>query len=75
MSSHQLLCCLQDILNVVKRRASFKGYSKVVVVQGDGGSESVTELADFNTYGKVDAIILSRGGGSIEDLWALTREV
>jgi len=46
------------------------------VVQGEKASEKIAQaLRDMNAYGKVDCIIVGRGGGSIEDLWAFNEEV
>lgn len=68
---------LQDILNVFRRR--FPGVEAIlrpVRVQGTGAPEEISEaIKDFNEYGKVDLIILARGGGSIEDLWAFNEEI
>jgi len=52
---------------------------KVVVVpakvQGDGAaSDLVQAIKDVNAWGGADVIILGRGGGSIEDLWAFNEE-
>jgi exodeoxyribonuclease VII, large subunit len=47
-----------------------------VPVQGDKAAEKIAQaLRDMNAYGKVDCIIVGRGGGSIEDLWAFNEEV
>lgn len=47
-----------------------------VLVQGEKASEKIAQaLRDMNAYGKVDCIIVGRGGGSIEDLWAFNEEV
>lgn len=46
-----------------------------VLVQGDSAAESIVKalsLADIKRY---DIIVLSRGGGSIEDLWAFNEEI
>jgi exodeoxyribonuclease VII large subunit len=46
-----------------------------VRVQGEGAAgEIVRAIGDLNAYGGVDVIILARGGGSIEDLWAFNEE-
>ena len=45
------------------------------MVQGDGAPAQLIEgLTYFNTCNSVDVIILGRGGGSIEDLWAFNNE-
>jgi len=44
-------------------------------VQGDGAAEEVAQaIRDLNALGDVDVIIVGRGGGSIEDLWAFNQE-
>jgi exodeoxyribonuclease VII large subunit len=46
-----------------------------VRVQGEGASSEIAEAIDyFNKWMKVDVIIVGRGGGSIEDLWAFNEE-
>jgi exodeoxyribonuclease VII large subunit len=47
-----------------------------VPVQGEMAAEKIARaIDDMNAYGKVDCIIVGRGGGSIEDLWAFNEEV
>jgi exodeoxyribonuclease VII large subunit len=47
-----------------------------VKVQGEGAREEIAAaVRDFNVYGGVDVIIVGRGGGSIEDLWAFNEEI
>jgi len=67
------------MLNVLERR--FSGiriclYS--VKVQGEGSAEEVARAIDhFNRFfsKEVDVLIVGRGGGSIEDLWAFNEEI
>ena len=67
---------IADILNVLTRR--FKGFQVIlnpVKVQGEGAAEEIaTAIADFNRYELADVLIVGRGGGSIEDLWAFNEE-
>lgn len=67
---------IQDILNVLTRR--FSGFHVIlnpVRVQGvEAPGEIVKAIRQFNEYNLVDVIILGRGGGSIEDLWAFNDE-
>src|SRR5262245_49762329 len=67
---------VRDILRIVGRR--FEGLSIVIAparVQGDGAAqEIVAGIADLNALGGVDVIIVGRGGGSLEDLWAFNEE-
>jgi exodeoxyribonuclease VII large subunit len=67
---------LQDILNVLRRR-----YPLVEVilahcaVQGDAApGEIVSALQRLNEQGEADLILVARGGGSMEDLWAFNDE-
>jgi len=66
---------IQDIANIVKRR---NPYLQIVLysarVQGDGAATSIVRgIKALEEYG-VDVIIVGRGGGSIEDLWAFNEE-
>lgn len=66
---------LHDILNVLKRRAP---YLEVVVVdarvQGEGAAPSIVSGLRRMAQAGVDVIIVGRGGGSLEDLWAFNEE-
>lgn len=67
---------LKDILNVIKRRYNI---CDVVIypakVQGIGAADSVCDgISYFSKHKNVDLIIIARGGGSIEDLWAFNEE-
>ena len=68
---------VQDIIRVVRERNP--AIRLVIVpaqVQGqDAGADLARALKDVNTWGKADVIILGRGGGSVEDLWAFNEEV
>jgi exodeoxyribonuclease VII large subunit len=68
---------IHDILNVLERRFSnIHVLLNPVKVQGEGAAEEVASaIRDFNRYGNVDVLIIGRGGGSIEDLWAFNEEV
>lgn len=63
---------IQDILNVLSRRfAGFRLILNPVRVQGDTAAGEIAQaIKQFNDYKLVDVIIVGRGGGSIEDLWA-----
>ena len=68
---------LRDILNVLERR-----FSNVEImiypaqVQGAGAAESIAAaIEDFNNLTNADVLIVGRGGGSLEDLWAFNEEV
>lgn len=68
---------IQDILNILKRR--FSGFSLLlnpVKVQGEGAAQEIAEaIKQFNQYNLVDVMIVGRGGGSMEDLWAFNEEI
>ncbi len=68
---------LRDILNVINRRFSnIHLIINPVRVQGDEAPpEIASAIDDFNRLGLVDVILVTRGGGSIEDLWAFNSEL
>ena len=68
---------VRDIIRIARRRCpSLELVLRPVQVQGIGASEQIAAaIADFNEYGKVDLMIVGRGGGSAEDLWAFNEEV
>ena len=68
---------LHDIITVVRRRAP---WTRVVVrgtrVQGEGAGVEVAEAIEvLGRSGLADVLIVSRGGGSLEDLWTFNEEV
>ena len=68
---------IADIKNVLNRRAP---HVNVILestrVQGEGAAEEiVSAIEKFNRKGEVDLLIIGRGGGSIEDLWAFNEEI
>jgi exodeoxyribonuclease VII large subunit len=67
---------LHDILNVLDRRfANVEILIRPVKVQGEGAAaEIAAAIADFNRYREIDVMIVGRGGGSLEDLWAFNEE-
>jgi len=75
---------IRDVLNIIGRRFSnLHIIINPVRVQGDGAAEEIAAAIDeFNALGApggralpVDVIIVTRGGGSLEDLWAFNEEV
>ena len=45
-------------------------------VQGDGAAQEIADaIADLNRDGRAEVLIVGRGGGSLEDLWAFNEEV
>ncbi len=67
---------IRDICHVAKRRnPSVKIVLYSVLVQGDEAAEEIARgIEFFNEQFAVDAIIVGRGGGSMEDLWAFNEE-
>jgi len=67
---------VQDILNVLQRRhESVNVLIYPAQVQGDGAPSEVSAgVRYFNRHGQVDVIIVARGGGSFEDLFAFNDE-
>lgn len=67
---------IQDIINISKRRNPYvQLYLYPAIVQGDGAASSIVNgIRALDKYG-VDVIIVGRGGGSIEDLWAFNEEI
>ncbi|WP_195976774.1 exodeoxyribonuclease VII large subunit [Hydrogeniiclostridium mannosilyticum] len=67
---------VHDILSILARR--FPVAEVVfcpVLVQGEGAApQLVRALRQMNRYGGVEIIIIGRGGGSLEDLWAFNEE-
>jgi len=68
---------IHDILNVLRRRApDVHLLLKPVRVQGDGAAEDIAKAIEaLNQFGGLDVLIVGRGGGSLEDLWAFNEEV
>ena len=66
---------IQDIRNIASRR---NPYVQLILypalVQGDGAKESIVQGIQALEQLGVDVIIVGRGGGSIEDLWAFNEE-
>lgn len=66
---------IQDIINISKRR---NPYVQLILypalVQGTGAPDSIVRGIDALDKQKLDVIIVGRGGGSIEDLWAFNEE-
>ncbi|HXW55501.1 MAG TPA: exodeoxyribonuclease VII large subunit [Candidatus Cybelea sp.] len=67
---------IRDILRVLKRRfANLRVQIYPVKVQGEGAAiEIVQALRYFNRVNFADVLIVARGGGSLEDLWAFNEE-
>ena len=66
-----------DIVRVCQARNPHVGIVlSPCAVQGDGAAEDIARaIARLNARGGVDVLLVGRGGGSIEDLWAFNEEV
>ncbi len=67
---------VQDIINVVARRAPHMTLVvRPTLVQGESApADLVAALKEFEDWGAVELVIIARGGGSLEDLWAFNTE-
>ena len=67
---------IRDIINILGRRFPFaEAVLYPALVQGEGAAPDLVRGIDyFNSARNVDVIIIGRGGGSIEDLWAFNDE-
>lgn len=67
---------VRDIINVATRR---NPHIQIIlfpaIVQGDQAAESIVRGIKHLEQGLADVIIVGRGGGSIEDLWAFNEEI
>lgn len=68
---------VRDIINVITRRYP---YAEIIIypslVQGEGAAANIVEgIEYFNKTKEIDTLIVGRGGGSIEDLWAFNEEI
>lgn len=69
---------VKDILKIIQGRT---GLTDIIIfpvlVQGDGAAEDIASMLDFinKEYAYIDTLIVGRGGGSMEDLWAFNEEV
>lgn len=67
---------VQDMINIATRR---NPYVQLVLypakVQGEGAAETIVKGIEMLDAKGVDVIIVGRGGGSMEDLWAFNEEI
>lgn len=68
---------LHDMLKIIGDRfAQRRIVVRAVKVQGDGAAREIAAgIADLNRANAVDVMIVGRGGGSLEDLWAFNEEI
>ena len=68
---------IHDIATVTRRR--YPGMQLILrpaQVQGEGAAEDIAQgIAQISALPQVDVIIVGRGGGSMEDLWAFNEEI
>jgi exodeoxyribonuclease VII large subunit len=68
---------IQDILRILRRR--FRNMNVLVYpvkVQGEGAAQEIAQgIEYFNTQAAADVMIVARGGGSLEDIWAFNEEM
>ena len=67
---------VRDIISTINKRYPL---CEIIIfptlVQGDGAKENIVKMIEKANETDVDVIILGRGGGSIEDLWAFNEEI
>jgi exodeoxyribonuclease VII large subunit len=68
---------VQDILRILGRRhQNLRVLLYPAKVQGTGAREEIAAGIEYlNTLGEIDVLIVGRGGGSMEDLWAFNEEI
>jgi len=67
---------LRDVLTTLRRRAPYVRIDLFPTpVQGEGAADRIAAALQLAAAGDCDAIILCRGGGSIEDLWSFNEEI
>src|SRR5271163_2878025 len=68
---------LRDMLRILLDRfPSMQVIFRPARVQGDGSALEIAEaIADLNRDGRAEVLIVGRGGGSLEDLWAFNEEI
>jgi exodeoxyribonuclease VII large subunit len=68
---------IRDLVSILRRRwPAIKIILRPVNVQGKGAAEEIAQaITEFNQYKEIDVLIVGRGGGSLEDLWAFNEEM
>ncbi|MCL1883338.1 MAG: exodeoxyribonuclease VII large subunit, partial [Defluviitaleaceae bacterium] len=68
---------VQDIIRIIRERNhAIKIIVAPAIVQGENAAADIVRaIREVNEFGGADTIILGRGGGSIEDLWAFNEEI
>ena len=68
---------VRDILKIIQSRTKMTNVIVFpVLVQGEGAAADISAMLDYinENYTDIDTLIVGRGGGSIEDLWAFNEE-
>ncbi|MGN0712815.1 MAG: exodeoxyribonuclease VII large subunit, partial [Anaerovoracaceae bacterium] len=68
---------VRDILKIIQHRTKMTDVIVFpVLVQGEGAAADISSMLDFinENYTDIDTLIVGRGGGSLEDLWAFNEE-
>ncbi|MFQ5638122.1 MAG: exodeoxyribonuclease VII large subunit [bacterium] len=67
---------IHDMITILRRR--FPAVEIILLpvrVQGEGAASEIAQaIKTFNEYARIDVLIVGRGGGSLEDLWAFNEE-
>lgn len=68
---------IRDILNIARRRFSnVEIIINPVKVQGETAKDEIAgAIREFNALANIDVMIVTRGGGSLEDLWSFNEEI
>jgi len=68
---------IHDIIHVLQRRYPVADIIfRPAKVQGDGAAQDIADaISELNEYAQIDIMIVGRGGGSLEDLWAFNEEI
>ncbi|MCP5002725.1 MAG: exodeoxyribonuclease VII large subunit [Planctomycetes bacterium] len=68
---------IKDILSIINRRfAKVEVLIFPVKVQGEGAAEEISAaITEMNALPDIDVLVVGRGGGSLEDLWAFNEEI
>lgn len=69
---------VRDILKIIQSRTSMADVTVFpVLVQGDGAAADIAGMIDYinDNFSDIDTLIVGRGGGSMEDLWAFNEEI
>ena len=68
---------IRDILKIITTDAGFlRIILRPTIVQGAEAKYDIAEaISEFNQFSQVDVLIVTRGGGSLQDLWAFNEEI